>query len=597
MGSGNNRESIAEMNLVAFLKKVDEAVNTKNHEQLSEFIHEIARTYPEESREAFLCKLDVFTDAATDESDSMKKPDSGLAQDHLHDILEKMDEIDTGQRILEEEYNDEYDDWYNTDVEEILYRDTNQICEIIISAAETAHRFFDIEDYENAESIYRRLLLLDIQTDGQYTGETLSISDLEQMGMVCVDMKAFAVEAIVSAYFVNPKGERPEAIYELMNLLQDHAPTLENMLQGSLVELPETGEFISAFIDYLGDKEGRLAEKLILEAVSLENDREKALTAARLYAAVHPCLYKRILYENGSGQDTHKFCGIGLDALKNIPESYIIRSEIALKTADYALEIGDEEGAHSCWTEAFRSDTTAVNYLRICLENPNYQELRKTLRKIYRSFMGKDQPCYHSYDKAETAKNSPDRNMTAALLFFDGQFEECIRTAMNSQASLGWSATFMKQGMALFLLYLHEGNDYQAGCRNMCQRAVNAISFTSEKYSKGLNRKEDIEDTVLFSECFTGWKSVMPMEEYLQKELIGKISIWIRKRVEGIMNGNHRNYYGECAAFIAAFGEVLESRGEAGAKARCLEEVRAMYSRRRAFHEELRHFGMKAVRK
>ena len=80
---------------------------------MSEFIHEIARTYPEESREAFLCKLGVFTDAATDEYASVQKPDSGLTQDHLHDILEKMDEIDTGQRILEEEYNDEYDDWYN----------------------------------------------------------------------------------------------------------------------------------------------------------------------------------------------------------------------------------------------------------------------------------------------------------------------------------------------------------------------------------------------------------------------------------------------------------------------------------------------------
>ena len=35
----------------------------------------------------------------------------------------------------------------------------------------------------------------------------------------------------------------------------------------------------------------------------------------------------------------------------------------------------------------------------------------------------------------------------------------------------------------------------------------------------------------------------------------------ITMRVKGIMESNRRNYYGECAAFIAALGEVKESRG------------------------------------
>ena len=59
------------------------------------------------------------------------------------------------------------------------------------------------------------------------------------------------------------------------------------------------------------------------------------------------------------------------------------------------------------------------------------------------------------------------------------------------------------------------------------------------------------------------------------------------------MDGNHRKYYNECAAFIAAVGEVKEICGEKNAKADLMEKYRSLYSRRRAFHEELRAYGMK----
>lgn len=36
----------------------------------------------------------------------------------------------------------------------------------------------------------------------------------------------------------------------------------------------------------------------------------------------------------------------------------------------------------------------------------------------------------------------------------------------------------------------------------------------------------------------------------------------MKKRVEAIMGANRRNYYGECAAYIAAIGEVKEKLGE-----------------------------------
>ena len=79
--------------------------------------------------------------------------------------------------------------------------------------------------------------------------------------------------------------------------------------------------------------------------------------------------------------------------------------------------------------------------------------------------------------------------------------------------------------------------------------------------------------------------------------ILERLEKWTQMRVEGIMEKSHRNYYGECAAFAAALGEVRESRGELWAKAKVMEEYRSQYSRRTAFHQELRAYGMADTRK
>lgn len=75
------------------------------------------------------------------------------------------------------------------------------------------------------------------------------------------------------------------------------------------------------------------------------------------------------------------------------------------------------------------------------------------------------------------------------------------------------------------------------------------------------------------------------------------IEMLIERRVRGIMEANRRKHYGECAGFIAALGEVRESRGELCGKQNVMMEYKAMYSRRSAFHGELAAYGMKDSRK
>ena len=95
----------------------------------------------------------------------------------------------------------------------------------------------------------------------------------------------------------------------------------------------------------------------------------------------------------------------------------------------------------------------------------------------------------------------------------------------------------------------------------------------------------------LFCQLFVKWKSMVQMEADIRNRAGKRITELMEKRTEGIMNANRRNYYGECAAYIAALGEVRESMGELGAKQSLMTSYKNVYPRRSAFREEMRRFG------
>ena len=81
----------------------------------------------------------------------------------------------------------------------------------------------------------------------------------------------------------------------------------------------------------------------------------------------------------------------------------------------------------------------------------------------------------------------------------------------------------------------------------------------------------------------------MPEDE--QQKVMERLESLIEMRVDGIMGANRRKYYGECAAFIAACGEVKESWGERMGKQSFMDSHRQRYPRRSAFKQELQDLG------
>ena len=149
----------------------------------------------------------------------------------------------------------------------------------------------------------------------------------------------------------------------------------------------------------------------------------------------------------------------------------------------------------------------------------------------------------------------------------------------------------MKQGIALYLLYLYEGQWNGKGMAAMAEIVKRAMEFSSEEYRKGVCGLEETDENKLFCQLFLKWKSMVQMESDIRDRALKRITALVEKRTAGIMDANRRNYYGECAAYIAALGEVRESMGEMNAKQRFMTLYKDQYSRRRAFLEAMRNFG------
>ncbi len=254
-------------------------------------------------------------------------------------------------------------------------------------------------------------------------------------------------------------------------------------------------------------------------------------------------------------------------------------------------------GAEKCWMEAFESHSSVVNYLRLRFLSKKWDDYSWRAGKIIEAEYHKtmsEKDCLGGYYRDDVlGENALYKNDYCTLLFWEKRFDEVMQLGLYEKKMLGWSDTFMKQGLALFLLLLYEGDIYKADLYSMFRIAIYECGFDSNDFYKGTDIEIQKDKYSLFVELFDKWRTEVSASEEDKNIWIRNIQILIAQRVDAIMEANRRNYYNECAAFIAACGEVMESRGQKGAKQSLMLSYKKEYARRRSFIQELRNFGFR----
>lgn len=587
-------------------------------EQLAEFIHETARTLPENHREDFLAEMLLFAGGKeTHICPEPSKADQEAAADFEQKrsfLRTRLERMESGELCLEGSLNPEYDDWYSSAEEEFLYSDPEGILDIIEEACRFVHQCVDCEEYQAACELTGILIGLDIMVGGEYqeyTDEPININDLKSYHLGNVDYRTLVIDAARAAYCASALSERADELYITLMNSGRRDITLEMILQGGR-ELPEIDAFLPLWIEHLGRMTGSSAGKLLQEALELADDGEQLLANARKYCGEHPELYEQYLTANQGKTDADSLLAVGTEALEAIEKKYLVRSRIALLTSRTALEQDRPELAETCWLEAFRSDTRVVNYLRLLMECRDFSNVREAAAQIYQetcSQLRKDS--YFLPTAGGGRENQLNPTQAYLLAFLGGEFDYVRERAMNATNSLGWSASFMKCGLAAFLLLLTEDGSLpqdapqqggelktmKPGAREMLRRIVAAAGFDKSEYEKGTLRLIEESNEGWFLTCWNHWKRTVPLSREQREALLGWAEGLVTKRVQGIMEGNHRNYYGECAAYIAALGEARESGGEPNGKQATMAKYMEAYNRRSAFRQVMRGYGMQDTRK
>lgn len=582
------------MLMTDFLHKVDKLTVAMNKDQLMGFIHNEARILNESDREEFLTRLNEFSNPSAEKitpNASEQSPDEMTG--NLSSLYEKLDPIKSGEVFLTSEYNEEYDDWYNDEENPYIYHDPEHIADTILSACQMLHTLIDWEKYDEALKLSKTLLELSVGVESEYDDEeSFSFGDLFDHELISADYEKIVLDMLYAAYMASTVSECAETVYDFMEQSECRDINLEKLMQHSTHELPHIPEFLDNWIEHLCDQSGNLAETLLREAVMMITDNEKLVRYAEKYSNTHPCIYDALLEKNAFS-DITEAVQVGQQALKTLPAHYAIRSSIALTTAGYALASDDIDSAEYCWLEAFRSRPTAANLLRLMTMCRNSADFEQEVRIII-SADDKQQSAYEPGRAKELNSHYLKNEDEYRLLFLLGDYIDVLEKAMKPQTTLGWSGTFLKCGIPLFFLLMYNNTHLDKAMMKMCETATEYMSFHSDDYCRGTQLEpSECSDEVLFWDLFKQTRCPEKLSDGEQKKIMEQLADLTELRTNLIVSGTRRNYYDECAAYIAALGEVMESHGKDGSKQMLLSTYKSKYPRHSAFIRELKSFGLK----
>lgn len=590
------------MNQKVFTQKSDGILDSMSIEELRSCLHNIARKVSESKRETFLQLLDDCCNQ-NDRKENDKKfqykrliPDEKV-KDKSTDIKEAFTKIENGELCLSAQGYEDYSNGYWASDWIWEYEDNEGIGRVIEDAALFAHGCMNDCRYEEAVSIFKLIMDTKISVEDECGGDSfeLNLEELVEEKLVGVNLKILALEVLYSEYQLQAAENRANSLYLYFAYPYFKEIHIEDIFSIGREELRDTDIFLQSWTDFIMKQSGEVAARLLREGLLYYKGTMGLVEMARQGYKEHPSVYLAALLEYEKAHDYEKMKEIGTEALDKLECDLKIRGEIAMKAAQASCCVNDSEFMKKCCYEAFYSDSTIPNYLRLFVDGEVTRKY-KDLAEIRIEKLRKSDNYYHQH-RSETAKNNITEIEYQYLYFFSGHFDKVKNWCMEQKSPLGWSGHFIGYGVDLMLLYLYADNNLRKAGKKVAAQVSNRVGFDESKNLVFMKENSVFDTDVsvqkggeIFWNIFCLWKVNYEMSVDDKKVYVDWLESIIDERTNAIVGGKYRNKYNDVALLAAALGEVKESLGVKMAKSIVINRYLDKYSRHSAFRGALKEY-------
>ncbi len=551
------------MSYKEFMEEVEVQLKEYSPEQLRELLKDWAHNTPSLKRDEFLQKLKAV------ESDEEEKDRSKRAI--LEEINELKERVESGEYSLGWGWDDELekkrefgDESWTVEVDGFL---------------DTAYDAFHAGRYELAEEIYR--VMFDILEMGEEPGHLPGPKSPNLMVDTNLD-EAMACY-LRAVYEVTSLDERPERLFDEMDRWTYYIYDLDlkKIIETTLSEPADLDVFLSRWKEMLREKEGDFAEELLREVLRLSEGVEGIAELARNKPEEHPEAYVDWICALKEEEDYPAMRDAAEEGLKEIPDDYVVRSEVAEALVRAGEYLDSTELIHQGYREAFRSHPSLKHGLPLLStaeeQGKREDEITFMIERI-QSLLEEDLNTRFPRER-KPRLCSASKELLCTIYLCGGKYERALALCKD-EGPLGWNYGNNLKGQVVpfFLrMLLVEGDLKRApNLKWIWEKMVRRTAKTyTESYEDSFNQV--MEEAL---------ESVRLKEEEKDRYLDWCIEE-TGKRIDAIVGGTHRKSYNKAAALLVSMAEVLASSDKKKKGSELIERYRQKYPHHTAFQDEL----------
>ncbi|GAA0365731.1 hypothetical protein GCM10008932_17400 [Alkalibacterium iburiense] len=578
-----------------FMQKIDKQINKMDEQTLRSWIRNYARKLPENSRTHFLEKFN---------SSEVEDKQTLLAR--LQNVEEWIDSVRSAEVFIYLVLNEYYDDWHHEPEDEFIdVKDPLDVFERFKDSCQLVEDLVERGMYQETDQLLSELIAIDVLAYAVLEDEyddvhyDTTFENTELFEQTYTDRDVF-IRLWLYAIAMGYTGE--ERLKKLYKVMKAHnIIDIDKMKTAGKVEV-DTESFVDEWIEFLITQPGRHAYDSLVQVCASYKDLNYLEENIERFGQQHPQLYLNVLankldleYTEERLNDwrlvawfkpneveakikklSQKECEDILSfihfAKEKMPDGSFIKSdvmEIGYVIASHLNHFSDMKLFRKL---AFVHRSSPINYLRLRPHLNPGEEVEAVIHVWSNDVPKVDNP--RKPDKHLTENKLTD-NEYSSIPFFTGNSYEYYLKCKENKITLGWSYDSLGLAVPLLLLLRRE-TDEETPVKGIIEDEIRSRLVTHPR------------DQVYFSRAFRQLKHTTSLSEVEKEEILKWIKQTIDKRTEALLSEKLRNSYHKAAELIIAYGEVIESMGNLGAKEKIANDYLKKYSRFNRFRKEVK---------